>query len=73
MDKQKLQEQVDIVEERILRVGAYITLLTLIGGTGRPDSAQELRKQADDLGEALNALLELKQELELTSNLTMVE
>lgn len=73
MNANKLQEQVDIIEERILRVGGYLALLAAIGGTGLPDSARDLTEHANNLGEAMNALLEVKQELGLASNLTRVE
>lgn len=68
MDKQKLQEQADIVEDRILRVAGYLALAARFRGTDT-----QLGEQADNLGEAMNALLEIKQELGLTTNLKRVE
>jgi hypothetical protein len=62
MNTQKLQEQADIIESKILQVAGSLAVFAHM-------NKLHLDQEADNLGEAINALLEIKQELGLTSNL----
>ena len=72
MDKDKLQQQSDIVENKLMQSAGYLTALQH-GSAVRPPLADKLDIQQDTLGEALNALLEIKKELGLTSKMQVAK
>jgi hypothetical protein len=73
-DKQKLQQQADIIENAILQAGGYLAMMsTPLGLSSMLSNSDEINKHADSLGEAIEALQAMKQELGLTSKFEKVE
>jgi len=74
MDKQKLQQQADTIENAILQAGGYLAMMsTPLGLSSMLSNSDEINKHADSLGEAIEALQAMKQELGLTSKFEKVE
>ena len=73
-DKQKLQKQADIIENTILQAGGYLAMMsTPLGLSSMLSNPDEINKHADSLGEAIEALQAMKQELGLHSRFAKVE
>jgi hypothetical protein len=66
LDMDLLQEQTDIIESKLLQAGGALALLAMM----RSETAQEA---GVCIGEAMSALLKIKKELDLDTNLSEEE
>jgi hypothetical protein len=67
MDTQKLQQLTDTIESKVLQVAGNIAMDRAMKGITKPTHDDDL------LGEAIEALLEVKRELGLSSALSIVK
>lgn len=71
IDKEELQKQLDVIESRALSVAGYLTLLKRARLT-HPAFAVEHESHLNELGEVMDAVLAVKEELGLHSDLKKV-
>jgi hypothetical protein len=69
LSKAELQEQADIIHAKILSLAGFFTV-TRYTEAIHPDYHQECQSHRDELSEAIIALLAIKKELGLASNLS---
>ena len=65
---EELQKQLDVIQSRTLFVAGYLTMLKKMGGI-TPLFASECDSRLNELGEVMDAVLKVKEELGLHSNL----
>jgi len=70
VNQQKLQDELDTIEEKLLSIGGYLEMLRKSGAV-MPMFACECGDQCDNAGEALEATLHVKRLLDLHSDLKL--